>query len=203
MNSRYRRPHQVISATLCFTALTFLMACGGKPFNVQPRPTGPAVISGAGTEVGGLTVQAEAVTDEATLYDTYDANLILAGILPVRVRLTNSRTEPFEIKRARFEVRSASNRKYRAMDAGRAYKRLISYYGISTYSKSGYKESRTDFESYGLDTSQPLGAGESRQGILFFAVPDEEIRGGGLTLICSRLDARKSGSKANVEIRLD
>jgi hypothetical protein len=180
-----------------------LAACGGKPFNVQPRPAPLPVISSAGAEVNGLTLQAEAVTDENFLYDTFDANLVLAGILPVRVRLANSRAEAFEIKRASFEVRASSNQTYKAMDGERAYKRLISYYGIRTYSKGGYRESRSDFESYGLDRSQPLGAGESRQGILFFPVPDQEIRAGGLTLVGRRLDAKKSRSDANVEIRLD
>jgi hypothetical protein len=188
---------------LCVVALLPLAACGGKPFNVQPRPTPLPVISSAGAEVDGLILQAEAVTDENFLYDTFDANLVLAGLLPVRVRLANSRAEAFEIKRARFEVRASSNRTYKAIDAERAYKRLVSYYGIRTYSKGGYRESRSDFESYGLDTSEPLGAGESRQGILFFPVPDQEIRSGGLTLVGRRLDAKRSRSDANVEIRLD
>lgn len=178
-------------------------ACGGKPFNVQPRPAPPPAISSKGTEVDGLTLQAEALTDENFLYDTFDANLVLAGILPVRVRVSNSRAEAYEIRRPRFEVRARSNKTYKSIEAERAYKRLISFYGIRMYNKGGYRESRSDFESHGLDRTEPLGAGESRQGILFFPVPDQEIRAGGLTLVARRLDAKKTGSDANVEIRLD
>jgi hypothetical protein len=193
---------RIIAIISSLLALAQVAGCGGKPFNVQPRPAQPP-ISNAGTEVEGLTIQAEAVADENYLYDTFDANLILAGILPVRVRVTNSRTEPFKIDEARFEVRASSNRTYKSMEPKKAYERLISYYGISTYSKDGYREARSDFASYGLDLSGSLGEGESRQGILFFPVPDDQIRAGGLTLIAQRLEARESKSKAKVEIRLD
>jgi hypothetical protein len=202
--SRFRlRRIKKAGIAACALGLIYLTGCGGKPFNVQPRPTAPDEISGEGSEVNGLAVKAEAVTDENFLYDTFDANLILAGILPVRVKVTNSRAEPFEIKRARFEVRSQGNRVYEAIRADRAYKRLMSYYGKSTYSKRGYRTSRSDFASYALNISEPLGAEESRQGILFFPVPDDEIRNGGLTLVARRLNAKKSDPESNIEIRLN
>ncbi|HWP41670.1 MAG TPA: hypothetical protein VNO14_00445, partial [Blastocatellia bacterium] len=184
-------------------SLMSLAACGGKPFNVQPRPATPHAIKGAEVEVNGVTLQAEAVTDENLIYDTFDANLILAGILPVRVKVTNSRPEPFEIRRARFEVRGPGGRTYKSIRPDRAYKRLMSYYDIGTYNKDGYRRSRSDFEAYGLNTSEPLGVEESRQGILFFPVPDEEIRAGGLTFVARRIDAKGSDSDSDIEIRLN
>src|SRR5215212_7462283 len=64
--------------------------CGGKPFNVREKPfkvregtNMPPPTFGARAEAGAVTIQAEAVRDEDFLYETFDANLILAGLLPV------------------------------------------------------------------------------------------------------------------------
>ncbi|MEK6325824.1 MAG: hypothetical protein AABN33_29655 [Acidobacteriota bacterium] len=143
------------------------------------------------------------LTDEDFLYDTFDANLISAGILPVRVMLANSAAESVDLKDARFEVRSQAGRSFRASKADQAFKRLISYYGISVYNKAGYKESKNDFAEYALDTKTALAAAESRQGFLFFLMPSEVARGAGLVLLVSRLGSKQSVNQTAVELKLN
>ena len=179
-----------------------LPACGGKPFNVKPKPDTPASDYDVKAAAGELTVHAEAVTDEDFLYETFDANLLLAGVLPVRVMIANGAQEPVDLKKARFEIRAAG-RAYKAISAKSAFGKMISYYGITTYSKNGYKESRADFESHALDLGSPLAAGESRQGMLFFQVPAEAAQAAGLTLIASRLDAKKRKADSSIELKLN
>lgn len=193
--------------TLAVTAQS--MGCGGKPFNVREKPfkvregaSVPPPAFSARAEVGAVVIQAEAVTDENLLYDTFDANLILAGLLPIGVMITNSGQEPLDLKKARFEIRAQSGGRFKAADAKRAFKRLISYYEISTYSKSGYKKSQEDFLSYSLDAARPLAPGESREGMIFFSVPAEMIQGMGITLIASGLGGKQSGNVAAVELKL-
>ena len=179
-----------------------LPACGGKPFNVKPRPDVPAADYDVKAAAGELTVHAEAVWDEDFLYETFDANLILAGVLPVRVMVANGAQEPVDLKKAKFEIRAAG-RAYKAISAKSAFEKMISYYGITTYSKPGYKESQADFASHALDLASPLGAGESRQGMLFFQVPAEAARGAGLTLVARRLDAKKQKADSPIELKLN
>lgn len=173
----------------------FLLAAAafgcGRPFNVKTQPTLPSISYAAKASVEDIAVEALAVTDEDYLYDTFDANLIGAGILPVRVRLTNSGSEAVEFKKARFEIETQSKR-FRLADARKSFKRLISYYGISVYSKAGYKESLDAFASYALELDTPLAASESRQGLVFFPVPAEAARQPGLTLVISRLKSKRS-----------
>src|ERR1700686_4194776 len=76
----------VCGAVLSILAVT--LGCG-KPFNVKQQPELPPVSYAAKASAGGVSIQAQAITDEDSLYDTFDANLISAGILPVRVMLTN------------------------------------------------------------------------------------------------------------------
>lgn len=163
----------------------------GRPFNVKTQPALPPPINAARASVDGVAVEAYAITDEDFLYDTFDANLIAAGVLPVRVMLSNSSGENMDLKKARFEI-EAQSRRFRVADARKAFKRLISYYGISIYSKSGYRESLEAFASYALDVATPLAGDQSRQGLVFFLVPSEAARQTGLSLVIGKLKSKRS-----------
>jgi hypothetical protein len=187
---------------LTLTAFLLMTAGCGKPFNVQPKPGRVEGEYSNRTERAGVMVEAEALTDEDALYDTFEANIILAGLLPVRAKITNSGTESLAIRRATFEVRVAGSRSFKVISAGKAYGKLISYYGISFYNKRGYSQSKEDFSAYALDVKKSLAAGETRAGLLFFPVPDELIRGGDLTLITKKLAAGKSKDGMPIEVTL-
>lgn len=187
---------------LIFLAASF-SGCGGKPFNVKPRPDVPAASYEAMTETGSAAIQAAAVRDEDFLYETFDANLIMAGLLPVRIKITNSGVAPLALKKASFEIKAADGRKFKLLDARRAYKKLISYYEISVYTKKAYKQAQEDFSSHALDLASPLEAGQSRDGFLFFSVPTEVARETGLALVARRLDSGQAKSDKPVELKLD
>jgi len=165
--------------------------CGRKPFDVKTRADLPSTsASVASAQSSGITLQAEVLRDEDYLNDTFDANLILAGVLPVRLKLTNSSQEPVDLNKSRFEIKAANGHSYKATDPKKAFKRLVAYYEISTYSKPGYKESQEAFTGYALDLSKPLGAGESREGLVFFVVPAAAAYAQGFIMIASRLDQK-------------
>ncbi len=181
--------------------LTLSLGGCGKPFNVQPKPqVTPANYQVSG-EANGVSVDAEAFTDEDKLYDTFEANLILAGVLPVRLRLTNTQTDNIELKKARFTVKS-QNQIYKAIDAKSAYKRLMKYYSISIYNKAGYKESRDDFSAYEINLKNRLAANEKREGLMFFAVPGDVVQGNDLTLVIAKLSAAKEKVAQPIELKL-
>jgi hypothetical protein len=193
------RPARIIVVGCC--ALLLLAGCGGKPFNVKTEVALPAIANAPAAESPAVRVQAAAVRDEDYLVSTFDANLILAGVLPINMTITNRAAQPLDLRKARFELRAPDGHAYKAADANRAFKRLIQYYGISTYSKGAYKQSREDFAAYALDATRPLAMGESRQGMLFFILPDRAIQAAGLKLIGVRLDA--GAPKEAVELQLD
>jgi hypothetical protein len=182
-------------------AIALLAGCAAKPFNVKPRPSPTKTDYRASGQIDGVGIQAEAITDEDYLYETFDANLIQAGVYPVRIRVTNNSAEALELKRAKFGIRSGAGKPFRVAEARRAYKRLISYYELSLYSKDGYKRSLSDFESHELDINAPLGPGDSRDGILFFLVPAEVALEGGLTLEAVRL-SKQATRDSTLELKL-
>jgi len=199
------RPLAFISVSLITLVIT---GCGGKPFEIRERPfkikegREAPLVNIARAKSDQIEIEAEAIRDEDYLYETFNANLLLAGVLPIRLELVNQGGEPVDLSKAQFEIKAADGRPYKMADAKKAFKRLISYYEISTYSKSGYKDSQEDFASYSLDLSKPLGAGESREGLVFFIVPDAIAQTTGVTMVASRLD-RKQAKSATVELRLN
>lgn len=173
----------------------------GRPFNVKTQPALPPASYAAKADIGEIAVEANAVTDEDFLYDTFDANLIAAGVLPIRVMLTNSGGEAVKVRDARFEIETQS-RRFKSAEPRKAFKRLISYYGISVYSKAGYKESLEAFASYALDVTTQLAGAESRQGLMFFLVPADAAREAGLTMVIRKLNSGASDGRA-VSLKLN
>ena len=195
------RAMALMAAVTTGLTLLLLAGCGGgKPFNVKSGVTLPALTDAPLAEQSGVRMQAAAVRDEDYLLAIFDANLMMAGVLPVNLTITNQRAESLDLRKARFEVHSLDGHVYKAADGKRAFARLIKYYGISTYNKSGYKKSREDFAAYAFDTEKPLAMGESRQGMVFFIVPDGVIRAAGLKLIGARLGAAEHSA---VELQLN
>jgi hypothetical protein len=196
-------------SSLIWLTITGLSICGaltgcGKPFNVKPKNEvalpAPDLSSGENA-IGAISVAA-AVIDEDQLYDIFDANLLMAGIVAVRVRLTNTGAQPTDLRGTGFELRAGDDA-FKPVEWKRVYKRLMSYYGISMYSKSAYKQSRGDFASHALETSGKVGAGESREGLVFFFVPEEISRSRGLTLVARGGAGRRPKTTATLELKLD
>ena len=188
-------------------ALMILSAFGligcGKPFEVKPRTTvqpPPSMNYAATVEVNGLTFSGELMKDEDYLYDTFDGNLILAGILPVRVKLQNASTEKVEVKDAKFTLLDATNHAFKIMDGEKAYKQLRKYYAIKIYNKSGNNEAKKDFSSYELDRKKPLNSNEIREGLLFFQVPNYVINTSKFRLLAKKLNRARSDSSLELQL---
>ena|ERR1051325_643788 len=197
------KPRSVSLLLLCAVALIYA-ACG-KPFDIKSKPTIKDVKPNAGAtlksagEADGVRIQAEAIIDEDYLYDTFEANMILAGVLPVRLEITNTGAEKASLDRGKFEL-VAQSKAYKMIDSHKAYKRLMSYYGIRIYNKHGYQESREDFDTHAFNLKKDLAPGESRDGLVYFAVPNEVIRGGNLTLVARKVAAGRAKDDAKIEL---
>jgi len=152
--------------------------CAIKPFNVKPRPTAPPGGFAARATEGSLEVKAGTIRDEDYLYTTFDANLVLAGVLPLKLEIRNGGSQPVNMKQAQFMLSNGQ----KPIGPRHAFKRLMTYYKIRLYSPEGYKASLGDFMSYGLDQASLLPPGESRWGILFFQDRPDQPRGRGLIL---------------------
>lgn len=153
-----------------FAAVLLLLVaagCASKPFDVkvvprvEPERVGPAETNGP------LVVRAEPIWDEDWLFETFDANLILAGVLPVRIDVRNASSEPVATKR----LKVLPTEPFRHLSAKKARERVETYYGITIRSTTGDKIYKADWAANALDLERPLAPGESRQGFVFLEIP--------------------------------
>ena len=151
-----------------FIGFTLLNACGSKPFNVKSRVMTPAAKVSPEISSPGLTIEASVIKDEDMLIETFDANLIMARLLPVSVVIFNGTQAPIDLKKAVFEIRKPSGRMLKPLRPQKAFKRLISFYKISSYNVNGYNEAKSAFLSHGLELDTLLEPGERREGLVFY-----------------------------------
>jgi len=182
--------------------LVLVLACAGcasRPLDVKVVPhVEPDAIS-APSVAGPLSVRAAAVWDEDWLLENFDANTILAGVLPVRVEIENRGREPLATKKLEIAASDAAGRRFEWLDASKARKAIEKYYELSRIqSKSGTSLYKQDWAANALDLAAPLSPGERRQGFVYLRIPEGVARHVGLRFaVASKRDA------ARAELALD
>jgi hypothetical protein len=162
-------------------------ACSGPLFKVKPAVELPALPSNSKSVSGGGVIlrAAPLLTDEDS-QELFEANLPLAGILPVRVELEyETGGVPLELKRARIQLRGGDGREWKLLPPKKAGSRILKANDIYLYNPNSRKEFEKELIEYAIDLKAPLSSGERRrQGFLFFQSPDKQpLRSpGGLVL---------------------
>ncbi|MEP6920880.1 MAG: hypothetical protein ABI967_07130 [bacterium] len=173
------------------SAALFLSGCAGALFKVKPAielpPLAGNVKSGS---AGGVLIRVAPLLSDEESQDLFEANLPLAGVLPLRVELDYESGVPLELKRARFRMRDGASREWKLLSPKDAISRVLKANEIFAYNPSSRKQFEKEFGSYGLDLKTPLTPSERRrQGFLFFQTPDKQALASphGLVLIIERL----------------
>ncbi|HLE64111.1 MAG TPA: hypothetical protein VI750_13260 [Pyrinomonadaceae bacterium] len=166
-------------------------SCGGALFRVKPvADLPPLPDSSKSANAGGITIRvAPMLTDEES-QELFEANLPLAGLLPVRVELVHESGIPVETKRARFRLRDGQGREWKWMSAKQASSRILKANGVFAYNPNSRKQFEKEFAAYGIELKTPLTTTDRRrQGFLFFQSPNKEpvTTPRELTLIVERL----------------
>lgn len=184
MKNQLSRASGVCLVTLI---LVLLSGCSGPLFKVKPAVELPALpVSSRSASAGGLTVRTAPLPTDEESQELFEANLPVAGVLPVRVELEyETGGVPLELKRARVKLRDSEGREWKLLTPKKAVARILKANDIYLYNPHSRKQFEQEFTEYGLDLKKPLSAGERRrQGFLFFQSPGKEpLRSpGGLVL---------------------
>lgn len=164
---------------LVAAALLLGSGCGGALYKVKPVVELPPLTGEVkGGTAGGLIVAvAPLLTDEES-QDLFEANLPLAGVLPLRVELGFESGVPVEIKKLRFRLRDAAGREWKLLKPKQAISRVLKANEVYAYNPNSRKQFEVEFGAYGLDLKSPLTPGDKqRKGFLFFQTPDKEAVG--------------------------
>ena len=179
--------HRAPVITVLLTSLlTVLAACGGRLYKVAPLPASapPEISMGK----GGLDVGAAALDGERS-YDRFEANLPLAGVIAVDVRLVNNSEATIMTNSLRFELRDPSGAELKRIAPKKALSAVMKYYGDKFYAKVAYRRTLEDYESVALKQGSAIEPEHEIRGIVFFQTKRETAGVDGLILSVAGLSA--------------
>ncbi|HEY0319537.1 MAG TPA: hypothetical protein VGC66_01050 [Pyrinomonadaceae bacterium] len=165
----------VALAIYLIATLAFLLATGcGALYKVKPVVEAPLPDSARNGEAGGLRLRAAPLLTDEESQELFEANLPLAGLLPVKVEITNQGSAPVDIKQARFRLRDGEGRELKQRSTKDVVSRILSDNDVTIYNPRSRAQFEEAVRAYALDTTRPLAASERRQGLIFFQMPKNE-----------------------------
>lgn len=175
----------------CASLALFVSACAGALFKVKPVVELPPLTGAVkSASAGGVTIKVAPMLGDEESQELFEANLPLAGVLPLRIELENGSGVPIELKRARFRLRDGEGKEWRLLSPKQAISRILKANDVYVYNPSSRKQFEQEFAAYAIDLKAPLSpADRRRHGFLFFQTPNKEPVASprGLTLLGERL----------------
>jgi hypothetical protein len=154
--------------------LLLTVRCGGSLYKVKPVVKAPITEAMGSARAGGLSVRAQPLLTDEESQELFEANLPLAGLLPVRVEIGNESGAAIALERARFRLRDAEGREWKARSAKQAVSRILDANGVTFYNPQARARFEEAFRAHALDVKSPLTPAEHRQGMIFFQTPKKE-----------------------------
>lgn len=157
-------------------ALILLMAgCGGGSlYKVKPVVEAPIAEEAGSARAGGIQVRAVPLLTDEENQELFEANLPLAGLLPVRVEISNEGGGALVLDRARFRLHDGEGREWTARSAKQAVSRILSANQVFFYNPQARKSFQEAVSAHTLDIKTPLAPSQRRQGLIFFQTPKKE-----------------------------
>jgi hypothetical protein len=174
VNDNYRR--LLFCHAVLFAMALLTVSCASTLFKVKPAIELPPLSGNVKTaSAGGVTIRvAPLLTDEES-QELFEANLPLAGVLPVRLELVFESGVPVETKRVRFRLRDGAGREWKTLPAKAAVSRILKANEVFAYNPNSRKQFEKEFAAYAIELKEPLSSSDrSRRGFLFFQAPKNE-----------------------------
>jgi hypothetical protein len=156
---------------LGFCVLALLTAsCSGSLFKVKPTSEIPAMpASAASANVGSLSFRAAPLLTDEETQELFEANLQLAGLLPVRLEIAHNSGEAVEIKKLKFRLHDEANTEWKLISAKQAISRILKANGVFAYNPNSRKTFEKEFRAYEFNLKDPVTHAEGkRHGLLIF-----------------------------------
>lgn len=162
--------------TFMFAAGLIATSCAGSLFKVKPVVELPPLAGDIkSANAGGVTVRVAPLMSDEETQGLFEANLPLAGILPLRLELVFDSGVPVETKKLRFRLRDGEGREWKLLAPKTAVAHILKANDVYAYNPNSRKEFEREFVAYGIDLTSPLSdTDRRRQGFVFFETPKKE-----------------------------
>ena len=180
-----------LSSTTIAAVLVLTTSCAGSLFKVKPVVELPPLAGDVkSASAGGVTVRVAPLLSDEESQELFEANLPLAGILPLRLELVFESGVAVETKKVRFRLRDGAGREWKLIPPKAAVGRILKANDVYAYNPNSRKQFEKEFQAYGIDLKSPLSDSDRRhQGFVFFEAPKREPVESprGLVLVVDRL----------------
>lgn len=153
------------SLLLPFSLSLCLAACSVPLYKVAPLPKNEALRGGQTATVEGLEVTAKAFAEDDEAFARFDANLPLAGILVVEVKLLNRAGPTGKLS---FALRETNGQSLARLEPKKMLKTVMKFEGVRLYPIEGKQQTLDQLQAQALPKKFMLAAQEERRGLLFF-----------------------------------
>jgi hypothetical protein len=173
MQAREKHARHRRAAWCVMLALAFIIAGCGSLYKVKPKIDAP-ITNGTEARAGGFTVRAVPLLTDEESQELFEANLPLAGLLPVRVEMMNGSGAQLLFKHVRFHLRDADGREWKVRSTKDVVGRVLKSDQVYAYNPNSRKEFERELGAHAFDLKAPLDAGTERRGLIFFQSPKKE-----------------------------
>jgi hypothetical protein len=176
---------RALQACLCLVLAALAPACGKSEkravptltlFKVKPFVELPPMSDSAKTaDVGSISFRAAPLLTDEESQDLFEANLQLAGLLPIRIEIVHNSGEPIDLKPVRFRMHDAAGAEWKYLPARKAIARILKANDVYTYNPHARKTFEKEFGEYEISLKEPLTHAERRRGgFIVFQSPKKE-----------------------------
>src|SRR2546423_9293305 len=118
-------------------------------FDVQPvEDLPPMPASAHSVDVGSLAFRAAPLLTDEESQELFEANLQLAGLLPIRIEIIHNSGEPTDLRKLRLTLRSANGDEWKNLPVKKAIARILSAHDVFAYNPTARRTFVEDFSAY-------------------------------------------------------
>lgn len=162
-------------------ALIALLGTGcGRLYRVAPLVTtnGGSLVSGS---LGSVAIGVRALDGDEAL-EQFEANLPMAGVLAVEVKMTNRGPVPLRVGQVELSILDDHGDSCRPLTPAEALKRVMKFYGNRIYQVEAHRETVESYQQIALPRNGELSLQGEVHGFLFFAIPRQAPLGKNFSL---------------------
>ncbi len=165
-----------------FIFLILNAGCSVPLYKIASIPQNTPIEAAQTANSTELEISAAALLDDDKAFERFEANLPLAGIAVIDVRLVNRADKQLKPK---FELRDASGKKFAQLAPKKEPGRVMKFEGVRVYNKEGRRQTLEQLENIALPKNFVLDAKAEKRGVLFFNTKQDVTQIKGLTLTVS------------------
>lgn len=129
----------------------------------------------ATADVGSVTFRAAPLLTDEETQELFEANLQLAGLLPVRLEVSHNGGEPLVLKKLKFKLHDGSGSEWKLLSGKQAVSHILKANGVFLYNPNSRKTFEKEFRAYDFDLKTPLTHSErQRHGLIIFLSAHKE-----------------------------